>query len=60
VLWQKQPEPDEEPVLPDEFASARFKPETASKIKLIASAREMLDIPLVVVSPSFDYFGVGF
>jgi hypothetical protein len=45
--------------MPDELASAKFKPDTVTNIKVIAIAREMLDIPFLVGSSSFDYFGVA-
>ena len=45
--------------MPDELASAKFKPDTVTNTKVIAIAREMLVIPIVVGSSSFDYFGVA-
>ena len=44
--------------MPLELASAKFKPDTVTNIKVIAIARETLVIPLFVGSSSFDYFGV--
>ena len=45
VAWQPQPLLAE-PVLPEELASARFAPDTASKRRLMANARKYGDIPL--------------
>ena len=56
MAWQPQPLLAE-PVLPEELASARFSPDTASKRRLIANARKYGDIPLVVSRLAFDYLG---
>ena len=59
VAWQPQPLLAE-PVLPEELASARFAPDTASKRRLMANARKYGDIPLVVSRLAFDYLGNRF
>ena len=59
VLWQPQPLLAE-PVLPEELASARLAPDTASKRRLIAKVRKYGDIPLVVSQLAFDYLGNRF
>ena len=59
VAWQPQPLLAE-PVLPEELASARFAPDTASNSRLIANARKYGDIPLVVSRLAFDYLGNRF
>ena len=43
VLWQPQPDVVD-PVFPDELASARFNPETATNKILIRNARKTGDI----------------